>query len=116
MQDKSFQQAVEEWQSRLNSSFEDTVYHMLKRRTTVTQATSYILDEKIRVIITRALIVGQLITLLALIKEMQIINEAQYNEFTSYLRHSLALELHDLPLDMLKFALVPQWNTFRESA
>jgi hypothetical protein len=116
MQDKSFQQAMEEWQSKLNSSFEDTLYQMIRQRTTVTQATTAIRDEKMRAIITRILIVGQMITLLILIKEMQIINEAQYNEFTAYLRHSLALELHDLPIDMLKFALEPRGETFRQSA
>jgi hypothetical protein len=61
------------------------------------------------------LIVGQMITLLILIKEMQIINEDQYNEFTAYLRHTLALDLRDLPINMLKFALVPRGDTFRQS-
>src|SRR5947209_12542171 len=118
MHDKSFQQAMVEWQSKLNNSFENTIYHMIKQRTTVTQATQEIQDEKVRAIVTRMLIVGQVMTLLTLIKEMQIINEAQYNEFTAYLGHSLALELRDLPIDMLKFALVPRGNgdTFRQSA
>lgn len=118
MQDKSFQQAMEEWQSRLNSSFEDTIYHMIRQRTTVTQATLDIRDEKERFVIMKMLIVGQIITLLTLIKDLQIINEAQYNEFTAYLGHSLALELCDLPIDILKFALAPRgWrDTFRQSA
>lgn len=118
MQDKSFQQAMVEWQNRLNSSFENTVYHMIMQRTTVTQATQGIRDEKVRAIVTRMLIVGQIMTLLILIKEMQIINEVQYNELTTYLGHSLALELRDLPIDIFKFALIPQGNgdTFRQSA
>jgi hypothetical protein len=116
MQDKSFRQAMEEWQSRLNSSFENTIYYMLRQRTTVTQATQDIADQRMQAIITRILLVGQIITLLTLIKEMQIINEAQYNELTDYLGHSLVLELHDLPIDMLRFAFVPQRNTFRQSA
>ena len=118
MQDKSFQQAMVEWQNKLNSSFEDTIYHMIKQRMTVTEATQGIRDETVQAIVTRMLIVGQMMTLLTLIKEMQIINEAQYNELTVYLGHSLALELRDLPIDIFKFTLIPRGNgdTFRQSA
>jgi hypothetical protein len=89
---------------------------MIRHRTTVTQATLDMRDEKVQAIVTKMLIVGQVITLLTLMQAMRIISEAQYSEFTAYLRHSLALELHDLPIDTLKFAFVPREDTFRQSA
>jgi hypothetical protein len=115
MQDKSFQQALQEMQGRMVGGFQYAVYHMLQYRTTVTEATSGIRDEKMRGVVRKILIVGQIIVLLMVMKEMRIINEVQYDEFTAYLKHSLSYELHDLPFDMRKFAFVP-WDTFRHSA
>jgi len=89
MQDKSFLQAVQDLQDRLSRNFQDTIGHMLVHRTTVTKATLNIQDEKMREVVTNTLITGQIIALLSLMRELRILDEAQYDELTSYLRRSL---------------------------
>ena len=95
MQDKTFLQAVQDMHGKLANEFQDTICHMLQYHTTVTKATSDIEDKKLRSIVSKTLIVGQIITLLALMKSMHILNEAQHSEFTAYLMHSLTLQSHD---------------------
>ncbi len=95
MQDKTFLQAVQDLRGKLANEFQDTLCHMLQYHTTVTTATSDIEDEKLRSIVSKTLIVGQIITLLSLLKSMSILNEAQHNEFTTYLMHSLDVQSHD---------------------
>ena len=95
MQDKTFVQAVQDLHGKLSNEFQDTLCHMLQYHTTVTKATSDIEDESLRSIVSKTLIVGQMITLLTLMKSMRIVNEAQHNEFTTYLMHSLTFQSHD---------------------
>jgi hypothetical protein len=90
MQDKTFLQAIQDLQGRLSNSFQDTIYQMLVHRATVSRATADIPNDKERTLISRTLIVGQIIALLTLMKEMQIINETQHNEFKVYLMHTLS--------------------------
>jgi Pyruvate/2-oxoacid:ferredoxin oxidoreductase gamma subunit len=94
MQDKSFLQAIEDLQDRLSSNFQDAIGHMLVHRTTVAKATLDIKDEKMRAVVTNMLMTGQLIALLTLMKDLRILDEAQYDEFTTYLLHSLASQPH----------------------
>ncbi len=68
---------------------------MLVHRTTVTNATLNIQDEKMRAVVKNMLITGQMIALLTLMKEMGILDETQYDEFTAYLRHSLTNHPHN---------------------
>ncbi len=68
---------------------------MLVHRTTVTNATLNIQDEKMRAIVKNTLITGQMIALLTLMKEMGILDETQYDEFTAYLVHSLTNHPHN---------------------
>lgn len=89
MQDKSFPQAIQDLQERLSNDFQDTIDHMLMYRTTVTKASSDIQDEKMRAIVKNTLVTGQMIALFALMKEMHILDDAQYDEFTTYLMHAL---------------------------
>jgi len=95
MQDKTFLQAVQDLHGKLANEFQDTICHMLQYHTTVTKATSDIKDDKLRSIVLKTLIVGQMITLLALMKSLHILNEAQHHEFTTYLMHTLTLQSHD---------------------
>jgi hypothetical protein len=88
MHDKSFQQAIQDLQDRLLNGFQSTIFHMIGHRTTVAAAASDIQDERVRTIVTKTLIVEQITMLLALMKGMQFINEAQYNEFVDYLTQS----------------------------
>ncbi len=94
MQDKSFLQAMQDLQDRLSNNIMDTINHMLVHRTTVTNATLNIQDEKMRAIVKNTLITGQMIALLTLMKEMGILDETQYDEFTAYLVHSLTNHPH----------------------
>jgi len=89
MQDISYLQAMQNLQDRLSNHFLDTIAHMLVHRTTATKATLHIQDEKVRAIVKNALITDQLITLITLMKEMSLLDEAQSDEFTAYLIHSL---------------------------
>ena len=95
MQDKTFRQAIQELRGRLMDGFQNTICRMLQYGTTVTQATSDIQDDKVRAVVTKTLIVGQIIFLLSMMKEMQILNDAQYSEFTAYLMHSSTYQSHD---------------------
>ncbi len=88
MQDKSFLQAIEDLQDRISSHLQDAVGHMLAHRTTVAKATLDIKDEKMRAVVTDMLITGQIIALLTLMRELRMLDEAQYDEFTTYLLHS----------------------------
>lgn len=95
MQDKSFLQAMQDLQDRLSNNILNTIDHMLVHRTTVTNATLNIQDEKMRVVVKNTLITGQMIALLTLMKEMGILDEMQYDEFTTYLMHSLTYLPHN---------------------
>ena len=95
MQDRTFLQAIQDLHGKLSNEFQDTLCHMLQYPTTVTKATSAIEDESLRSIVSKTLIVGQIIALLTLMKSMSILNEAQHNEFTTYLMHSLSFRSHD---------------------
>lgn len=88
MQDKNFRQAVQDLQGRLVSSFQDALCHMIEYRTTVTSATSGIQDENIRAVVTETLIAGQIIALLDVLKDVQILSDAQHHELTAYIMHS----------------------------
>ncbi len=92
MQDKTFQQAIQDLESRLINGFQGTVNHMIKHRTTVTKATSEIQDEKVRGVVKKTLIIGQIITLLGMMKDLHLLNEAQYHEFAEYLMNSFTYE------------------------
>jgi hypothetical protein len=95
MQDKSFLEAIQDLQDRLSSDFQKTLGHMLVYRTTVSNASSHIQDEKVRAVVKNTLITGQMISLLTLMKEMGILDETQYDEFTAYLIQSLTYRLYN---------------------
>jgi len=95
MQDKSFLQAMQDLQDRVSNNILDTINYMLVHRTTVTNATLNIKDEKMRTVVKNTLITGQMIALLTLMKEMGILDETQYDEFTAYLMHSLNNHPHN---------------------
>jgi len=95
MQDKTFLQAMQDLQDRVSNNILDTINHMLVHRTTVTNATLNIQDEKMRAVVKNLLITGQMIALLTLMKEMGILDGTQYDEFTAYLRHSLTDHPHN---------------------
>ncbi len=88
MQDKNFRQAVQDLQGRLISGFQDALCHLIEDRTTVTSATSGIQDENVRAVVTRTLIVGQMIALLDVMKDVQILTDAQHYELTAYIMHT----------------------------
>jgi hypothetical protein len=92
MQDKTFLQAVQDLHGKLSNEFQDALCHMLQYQTTVTTATSAIEDEKVRSIVAKTLIVGQIITLLTVLKSVHILSEAQHNEFTTYLMQTLTVQ------------------------
>lgn len=92
MQDRSFAQAVHDLHDQLSNEFLDTIHTMLEHNTTVTKASSTIADENRRSVVSKTLIVGQVITLLALMKDMQILYEEQYSEFRTYLLNTLTTE------------------------
>jgi hypothetical protein len=89
MQDKTFLQAMRDLQNRLFNDFQNAVGYMLLHRTTVAKATIGIEDKEERAIVQNTLITGQMIALFGLLKEMHILDEAQYNEFVAYLMRSL---------------------------
>ena len=89
MQDKSYQQAIQDLQDRLSNHFLDTLGAMLVHGTTVSKATLNIQDESVREVVKNTLITGQIIALLTLMKEMGILDETQYDEFRAYLMRSL---------------------------
>jgi len=92
MQDISYLQAMQNLQDRLSNHFLDTLAHMLVHHTTATKATLHIQDEKVRAVVKNTLITDQIIALITLMKEMGILDEAQYDEFTAYLIHSLTYQ------------------------
>ena len=94
MQDKSYVQAIQDLQDRLSYQFLETLGHMLTRRTTLDKATLHIEDERVRAVIKNTLMTGQIIALLALMKEMGLLEETQYDEFAAYLMHSLIYRPH----------------------
>jgi hypothetical protein len=96
MQDKSFQQAIQELHSSLSDGFQDALCRMISYRTTVADAAADIQDEKVRTVVTKTLIVGQINVLLAMMREMQILNDAQYDEFTAYLMQTCSYQPHDV--------------------
>lgn len=89
MQDKTFQQAIQDLQDRLSTDFQTAIDHMLQHGTTVTKATGDIQDKKRRAIVNDTLIAGQMLAFLRLMKEMYILDKAQYDEFAAYLMRSL---------------------------
>ncbi|GHO88012.1 hypothetical protein [Dictyobacter formicarum] len=89
MQDKTFQQAIDDLRDRLSSDFQSSINHMLLHRTTASDATLDIKDENVRMVVTDALIAGQIMTLLTLMKDMCLLDEAQHREFTTYLLRTL---------------------------
>jgi len=90
MQDKTFQQAIQDLQGKMINDVHDTVYRMIEHPTTVAHACAGIQDERTRPFVHKTLIVGQLVTLLDMMKYMQLINECQYNEFVAYLMNPSA--------------------------
>ena len=94
MQDRTYLQAIQDLQDRLSSDFQKTLGHMLVHRTTVAKASSNIEDEKVRALVKNTLITGQMIALLTLMKDMGILDETQYDEFTAYLIHALTYQPH----------------------
>lgn len=92
MQDKSYQQAIQDLQDRLSNHFLDTLGHMLLNGTTVSKATLNIQDESERAVVKNTLITGQIIALLTLMKEMGILDETRYDEFRAYLMDALSYE------------------------
>jgi len=95
MQDKSFQQAIQELHGNLSNGFQDALCRMISYRTTVTNATSDIQDEKVRTVVSKTLIVGQITVLLAMMRDMQMLNDVQYNEFVAYLMQTCNYQPHD---------------------
>lgn len=95
MQDKSFQQAIQELHGRLSNGFQDALCRMISYRTTVTNATSDIQDEKVRTVVTKTLIVGQITVLLALLRDLHMLDDMQYNEFVAYLMQTCNYLPHD---------------------
>ena len=89
MQDKTFQQAIRELQGKLLNDFHNAVSYLLLHRMTAAKATLDIEDEQVRTVVQSTLITGQMLALFGLLKEMRILDEAQYNEFATYLIHSL---------------------------
>ena len=89
MNDKSFLQALHDLQDRIYSQMQEAHYHQLLHRTTISNATSHIQDEKMRAVVTDMLITEQMIALLTLLKDLHLLNNEQYDEFTSYLWRSL---------------------------
>jgi hypothetical protein len=88
MQDKSFSQAMQDVQAKVSNHVEEAVQRMLLYHTTATHATVPIQDEYMRAVVTNELISGQIIALLALLRDEGILDKAQYSEFTTYLRRS----------------------------
>jgi hypothetical protein len=95
MQDKSFQQAIQELHSNLSNGFQDALCRMISYRTTVANATSDIQDEKVRTVVTKTLIVGQITVLLAMMRDMHMLDDMQYNEFVAYLMQTCRYQPHD---------------------
>lgn len=96
MQDKSFSQAMQDVQERVYNHIEETVQHMLLHRTTATYAAGVIEDKSMRAVVTNELITGQIIALLALLRDEGILDNVQYDEFTAYLRRSLVSQRTDV--------------------
>jgi hypothetical protein len=88
IQDKSFRQALQDLQDRIAQDFQVSIQHMLLHRTSVAHTTGAIEDEKVRAIVTDMLMTGQIVALLELLKDLSLIDEVQYNEFTAYLLRS----------------------------
>lgn len=95
MQDKSFLQAMQDLQDRISSDFQGSISHMLLHQATTADATSNIKDEKMRAAITNVLICGQIISLLGLMRDLHLLDKAQYDEFTTYLLRTLTSRYED---------------------
>ncbi|GLV59954.1 hypothetical protein KDH_67780 [Dictyobacter sp. S3.2.2.5] len=89
MQDRTYQQAIEDLRDKISGDFQSSVNHMLVHRTTATDATLNIQDESVRTVVTDALIAGQILTLLTLMRDLRMVDEEQHREFTAYLLRSL---------------------------
>ena len=88
IQDKSFQQALQDLQDRIAKDFQASINHMLVHRTSVAHATVAIEDENVRALVSDMLMTGQIVTLLGLLKDLSLLDEGQYKEFTAYLLRS----------------------------
>jgi hypothetical protein len=89
MQDKTFLQAIQDLENRIVGNFQESINHMILHRTTAVNATVDIKDEKMRAVVINALICGQIIALLTLMRDLRILDSSQYDEFTTYLQRSL---------------------------
>jgi hypothetical protein len=89
MQDKSFLQAMQDLENRFSNNFQASINHMLFYGTTAANATIDIQDEKMRTVVNNALISGQIIALLKLMRDLRILDDGQCSEFTAYLERSL---------------------------
>jgi hypothetical protein len=96
MHDKSFLQAMQDLQDRISNNFHGSVSHMLLHSTTAADATSNIQDEKMRSAITNVLVCGQIISLLALMRDLNLLDKTQYDEFTTYLLRTLTSRYEEL--------------------
>jgi hypothetical protein len=96
MQDKSFLQAMQGVQERVSSHIEESIQQMLLHHMTAARATRAIQDENMRAVVTNELMTGQIIALLALLKDWGILDETQYTEFATYLRRSLVSQHIDV--------------------
>jgi predicted metalloenzyme YecM len=98
VQDKSFQQAIQDLQDRISSNFQTAINHMLLHGTTATNATLDIKDEKMRAAVTDMLISGQIMALLTLMRDLQILDKAHHDEFIKYLLSCLSSRHGQFPL------------------
>jgi predicted metalloenzyme YecM len=98
MQDKSFLQAMQDLENRFSNNFQASINHMLLYGSTATNATVEIKDEKMRTVINNALISGQIIALLTLMRDLRILDDVQCDEFTAYLERSLASQHSEVML------------------
>ncbi len=84
MQDLSFIQAMNKVHSKISNEFQESIAHLLRTPMTVAQATANIQDEHVRGIVSKTLIVGQLLSLLSLMEEMDMLSPAQHKELRAY--------------------------------
>lgn len=101
MPDKSFLQAMQDLQAKIATNYQESINRMILQRITATNAALAIQDENMRDMITDELIAGQIIALLALLRDLQIIDDNQCSEFTAYLQRRLIFQQGELA----------SWNT-----
>jgi hypothetical protein len=94
MHDKTFVQALQDLQDRISNDLHGSLGHMLMHGSTVSSATSDIEDERIREVVKNTLITGQMIALFTMMKELNILDEAQCEEFIAHVKRSLTSTLY----------------------